>query len=229
MITKIKKQRKTDKVFQRFADEADIVYFGKLEEEDDIDPVRGITFYRDRKDRNYMHGTIHERDVTVLQRTVTRTIFKPQPEEYTWTIVNVGLREPTPDMFVDAHHYDKQMYKNIFAKFARLRFSNSLLSSLNHSFTDHFQVFMPSEEVQHTEHYFNQIVMQTMLQQFPNFDVEITRNDLLVYFNDVPDRPEIIHQMVAEATWLANHFEYTRAYMDQLATQNSQSLNFVAA
>lgn len=225
MIQKFGKNKDSIRVFKEFADIADLVYFGNIKDEDDIEPVRGITLTPKRRDKNFIHGTVNGYDVSVLLREAKVEDHKDHTETHTWTIVKIDLDlHEAPHVFVDGHHYGNHVARFFFTKFSMLRNATSVLGTINKSFCDFFVPYAASEGAFMISGYFSDFVMQRMLMLYQRIDVELYEGDLYLYYNGEPQNVQTLRTMLDEALWLAEHFEY----VNQTLNENTKPRQLIA-
>ncbi len=97
--------------FRKFAKLNGLVYFGVVHADDDHDPVRGFTTNVEQVDCYVMHGTIHGRDVTILERTISHTSSpggKTHLHNHTWLIASVvHTVEHAPHLLLLSHAHPR--------------------------------------------------------------------------------------------------------------------------
>ena len=121
---KIIDQISSRKVFRKFADTYDLVYFGHVSAQDDEHRiVHGVTTSAKHHDSHYCVGTIQNHDVILLEREdELQLVTDAHPHKYKWIILQVDLhgRHDLSHVFIDGKHHNDTFYRTLFAKFSRL-------------------------------------------------------------------------------------------------------------
>lgn len=196
-------------VFHHFAEHYDLVYFGKLHQEDDDQRiVRGITVSTQHVDEHYCVGTVHGYDIVLLKRTdripqanSTRT------EKYNWILMQFDLHSPYDHahVFVDGGHHNEIFYQTLFVKFARLmKADKALFGTDAHAFTERFTAYTPPDSLDDLPIILNAEVSQTMAAHFAHLDFEWFQDRLIVYSTGRMPTKHLLEHMLRAGLWLAD-------------------------
>ena len=204
MLAEFRQHMNRQKIFKTFGQHHDLVYFGDIKTDDDIEPIKGITYGKKREDRHYMHGNVHGHEVSVLERTTTLYHPHHDSDEYIWTMLQIDTQVSLVDhLYIDAHRYDELLYKNVFAKFAKLRQANDILArSSNPDFSNHFRVYITSEHASYLLTLLTPEVQDKLITSYPAHDIELDESLLRVYINKAIDSQNELELLLEEAQWL---------------------------
>lgn len=203
-------------VYRRFADHYDLVYFGRLHQEDDEQHVvRGITVSTQHVDEHYCVGTVHGYDIILLKRTdkiaqanTTRT------EKYSWTIMQFDLHGAYdyPHVFIDGGHHNELFYQTLFVKFSRLmKVDKASFGEANRSFTDRFTSYTPPDALDDLPVFLSGAVGETMSHHFAHLDFEWFQDRLLVYSTGHMPTKHLLEHMLRAGLWLAAELDKNSA------------------
>lgn len=200
-------KRQVAKQFKTFADQIDIVYFGGLDDKDDVEVIKGLSFTPQRRDRSYAHGTYDGFDVSVLHRTSRIERAGTPDEEKVWSIVKLAHRnQRMPEIIITGHHHSRLYFEQLHLKYPTMKAVNQYLQAVNPSFCDLFEVYMPLEDVSLASALLNDSAMQTIFNQFGNFEIELNEDEIFVYFSGDATTDQL-KQMLSEAIWFTEHCE----------------------
>lgn len=196
-------------VFRKFAEQHDLVYFGRLHQEDDDQRiVRGITVSGQHTDNHYCVGTVHGYDVVLLKRTdrileanSTRT------EKYSWVLMQFDLhgKYDHPHVFIDGGHHNELFYQTLFVKFARLmKVDKALLGDENAAFADRFTAYTPPDALDDLPLIVAGDVGKTMAAHFGHLDFEWFQDRLIIYSTGRMPTKHLLEHMVRAGLWLAD-------------------------
>ena len=199
-------------VFRKFAEQYDLVYFGRLHQEDDDQRiVRGITVSTQHVDEHYCVGTIHEYDIVLLKRTdriaqanSTRT------EKYSWIIMQFDLHTSYdyPHVFIDGGHHNELFYQTLFVKFARLmKVDKAVYGEANEVFTDRFTSYTPPDALDDLPLFLAGEIGSTMAQHFAHLDFEWFQDRLIVYSTGHMPTKHLLEHMLRAGLWLARELD----------------------
>ena len=196
-------------VFRKFAEQYDMVYFGRLHQEDDDQRiVRGITVSSQHVDNHYCVGTVHGYDVVLLHRTdriaeanSTRT------EKYSWVLMQFDLHTSYdyPHVFIDGGHHNELFYQNLFVKFARLmKVDKALFGEENADFAGRFTAYTPPDALDDLPLIVAGDVGKTMAAHFAHLDFEWFQDRLIVYSTGRMPTKHLLEHMLRAGLWLAD-------------------------
>jgi hypothetical protein len=207
-----KRSHSSGKMLKRFAKMFDLVYFGSVSQQDDDHKViRGITASSHHKDEHFIVGTVHGRDVTLVERTTT--LGKPDQTEkvYTWVIAAIPLDIiDIPRIFLDGAHHDDVFYAHFFTTLANFHNVNPLLVGHDTLFHQRFKTFGPADRQQYISELLTSNVTSMLAHNFADFDYEITEEEVYVYSNK-PSSEQTIEKMVRVGLWLADQLQENTA------------------
>jgi hypothetical protein len=195
-------------VFRQFAEHYDMVYFGRLHQEDDDQRiVRGITVSTQHTDEHYCVGTVHSYDIVLLKRTdrivqanSTRT------EKYSWVIMQFDLHTTYdyPHVFVDGGHHSEIFYQALFVKFARLmKVDKAMFGEENSDFTNRFTAYTPPDAIDDLPLILAGDVGKTMAHHFAHLDFEWFQDRLIVYSTGRLPTKHLLEHMLRAGLWLS--------------------------
>lgn len=196
-------------VFHQFANHYDMVYFGKLHQEDDDQRiVRGITVSTQHIDEHYCVGTVHGYDIVLLKRT-DRIIQanSTRTEKYSWIIMQFDLHGTYdfPHVFVDGGHHDELFYQTLFVKFARLmRADKAQFGETNRLFAERFTAYTPPDALDDLPIIVEGDVGETMAAHFSHLDFEWFQDRLIVYSTGRMPTKHLLEHMLRAGLWLSD-------------------------
>lgn len=199
-------------IFRQFAEHYDLVYFGRLHQEDDDQHiVRGITVSTQHTDEHYCVGTIHEYDMILLKRT-DRIIEanSTRTEKYSWIIMQFDLHTnyDYPHVFLDGGHHNEVFYQTLFAKFARLmKVDKALFGDDSLPFTDKFTAYTPPDALDDLPLFISGEISQTLGHHFAHLDFEWFQDRLLVYSTGRLPTKHLMEHMLRAGLWLARELD----------------------
>lgn len=195
-------------VFRGFADHYDLVYFGKLHQDDDQRIVRGVTVSTQHQDEHYCVGTIHGYDVVLLHRTDRIASHTgPRSEKYSWVLMQFDLhsKHDHPHVFVDGGHHNELFYQTLFVKFARLmKVDKSQFGSDNTAFSTKFTAYTPPDALDDIPVIINPEVGDTMAHHFAHLDFEWFQDRLIVYSTGRMPTKHLLDYMLRAGLWMAD-------------------------
>lgn len=195
-------------VFRGFAEHYDLVYFGKLHQEDDDQRiVRGVTVSTQHVDEHYSVGTVHSYDIVLLQRT--DKITQPNSsrnEKYSWVLMQFDLHSAYdhPHVFIDGGHHNEIFYQTLFVKFARLmKVDKALFGVDNHRFVERFTAYTPPDALDELPLILGGKIGATMAEHFAHLDFEWFQDRLIVYSTGRMPTNHLLEHMLRAGLWLA--------------------------
>jgi hypothetical protein len=194
-------------VFKHLCEKYALVYFGTVNQHtDEHEMVRGVTLSASHRDRHYSVGTVHGHDIIIVERTDTVTFPGKKPEEYTWLILQVDLKNvDMPHTFIDTGHHDEVFYDNLFAKFARLsHVDKGVFTDYDPGFVQHFRVYAPPDEADNVPRYLPPAAASELYGHYGHFDYEWYQDHLLVYSTGRPATNNLMEHMLRAGLWLAD-------------------------
>lgn len=194
-------------VFRNFASHFDMVYFGRVHQDDDDQQlVRGITVSNQHLDEHYCVGTVQGFDVILLKRTdkmilpnTTRT------ESYKWVLLQLDLHQTYdhPHVFIDGGHHNEAFYQNLFIKFSRLMKVDKALMLGEPRFSDKFTAYTPPDALDELPEIMRSGVGETMATHFAHLDFEWFQDRLIVYSTGKMPTKHLLEHMLRAGIWLA--------------------------
>lgn len=196
-------------VFRQFADHYDLVYFGRLHQEDDDQRiVHGVTVSTQHVDEHYCVGTIHGYDVVMLKRTdKIPQANSTHTEKYSWIIMQFDLhsRYDYQHVFVDGKHHNEAFYQALFVKFARLmKLDKSALAETSPTFNDRFTAYTPPDALDELPDLLGGTVGETLAHHFAHLDFEWFQDKLIVYSTGRMPTKHLLEHMLRAGLWLAD-------------------------
>lgn len=194
-------------VFRHFANHYDLVYFGKLHQEDDEHRiVRGVTVSTQHTDEHYCVGTIHGYDVVLLKRTDRiPQANSTRVEKYSWIIMQFDLhtKYDFPHVFIDGKHHNEAFYQALFVKFARLmKLDRSALAETSPTFNDRFTAYTPPDALDDLPELLGGVMGETMAHHFAHLDFEWFQDKLIVYSTGRMPTKHLLEHMLRAGLWL---------------------------
>jgi len=199
-------------VFRQFAEHYDMVYFGRLHQEDDDQRiVRGITVSTQHQDEHYCVGTVHGYDIVLLKRT-DRVIQanSTRTEKYSWIIMQFDLHGTYdyPHVFVDGGHHNEIFYQTLFVKFARLmKVDKAQFGEENADFTNRFTAYTPPDSLDDLPLILGGNVGMTMAHHFAHLDFEWFQDRLIIYSTGRMPTKHLLEHMLRAGLWLAEELD----------------------
>lgn len=198
-------------VFRQFADQHDIVYFGRLHQEDeDQRIVRGVTVSTRHNDEHYCVGTVHGFDIVLLKRT--DKLSRPntnRTENYSWILLQIDLRidHDLPHVFLDGGHHNEVFYQSLFVKFARLMKVDKAQFGIDSQFNDRFTAYTPPDALDELPLVVAGDVGETMAHHFAHLDFEWFQDRLIIYSTGRMPTKHLLDHMLRAGLWLADVLE----------------------
>lgn len=196
-------------VFRQFAHHYDMVYFGRLYQEDEEHRiVRGVTVSTQHTDEHYCVGTVHGYDIVLLKRT-DRILQanSTRVEKYSWVIMQFDLhtKYDYPHVFIDGKHHNEAFYQALFVKFARLmKLDKSALSETSPTFSDRFTAYTPPDSIDELPELLGGNLGETMAHHFAHLDFEWFQDKLIVYSTGRMPTKHLLEHMLRAGLWLAD-------------------------
>ena len=195
-------------IYQYFANKYDLVYFGRLHQQDDDQRiVRGITVSAQHSDEHYCVGTVHGYDVVLLKRTDSLSMMNSSKvEKYTWVIMQFDLHAnyDLPHVFLDGGHHNEAFYQTLFIKFARLmKVDRSLFGEDMSAFTTRFTAYTPPDSLDDLPVLLAGEVGTTMAHHFAHLDFEWFQDRLIVYSTGHMPTKHLLEHMLRAGLWMA--------------------------
>lgn len=209
MLKKIKKTRSEHKIFQSFAENKQLVYFGTVEDKDHA-VVQGATFSTNRHDEHFMHGRHNGFDVSILKRTASYQSPKSAADKHTWLVIQVeNLDISLPFVFINAREHSWNYYNQLHAKYPTLKEISQSFKSLNPNYTQSFRTYCKLSSTHFAHEFLHDTLMQQLAYYYPTHDVELEGSSLriVVPFPDVISHKSI-DSALSQALWLAESAEY---------------------
>lgn len=196
-------------VFRGFAEHYDLVYFGRLHQEDDDQRiVRGITVSKQHVDNHYCVGTVQSYDIVLLKRTdIITEANSTRTEKYSWVLMQFDLHSQYdhPHVFIDGGHHNELFYQMLFAKFARLmKVDKALFGEENSEFTDRFTAYTPPDALDDLPLVMDGEVGKTMATHFGHLDFEWFQDRLIVYSTGRMPTKHLLEHMLRAGLWMAD-------------------------
>lgn len=191
--------------FERFAKMNGLVYFGLLHESDDHEPVRGFTANAGQVDTYVMHGSIHGREITVLERTIVHTASPnghSSLHSHTWLITTVKhTAEHAPHVLLLSHEHPR-----LHDEAVAIHHSGSKHVPLEYRLDASFLAYAKPSDAEDFRIIADEALVQQLLAK-PWYDYELDSERLYVYSHHNNPRPEDLNQIVATAILVADAFD----------------------
>jgi hypothetical protein len=196
-------------VFRQFADHYDLVYFGRLHQEDESHRiVHGVTVSTQHVDEHYCVGTVHGFDIVILKRTDKILMANSaRSEKYSWIIMQFDLhtRHDYPHVFIDGQHHNEAFYQTLFVKFARLmKMDKSALADTSPTFNERFTAYTPPDALDDLPDFLGGVVGETMAHHFAHLDFEWFQDKLIVYSTGRMATKHLLEHMLRAGLWLGD-------------------------
>lgn len=200
------------KVFHKFAEDYDLVYFGHVSAQNDEHRlVRGVTTSAKHRDRHYCVGTIHGHDVILLEREDDlKLATDTHPHTYRWIILQIDLhgRHDLSHVFIDGKHHNDTFYRTLFAKFSRLlKVDHGLLSQYDSLFNERFTVYTPPDNTDRFPTLLSAEAAATLAHHFGHFDVEWSQDQVMIYSTGRKPSRHLLEHMLKCGIYLARELE----------------------
>lgn len=210
---KTKKQKILIKALHEFSKIHDVVDFGHLAHEDDIEPLKGLSLTKDRRDLYYAHGNIEHREISLLARQFSlKSSVRDEYEPHLWAIMRIRLDvSDVPRIFVDAHQAGNDIYSHYHTLLGQLKNVDHIVKETNTSFSSSFHVFTELSRVLDLESYLTDTFMQNMYMYFQGISVEMHDSHIYVYSENSTVTVKKLTKMLDALLWLAEHIEYADA------------------
>lgn len=211
---KLLEQVSSRKVFRKFADTYDLVYFGHVSAQDDEHRiVHGVTTSAKHHDSHYCVGTIQGHDVILLEREdELQLVSDTYPHKYRWIILQVDLhgRHDLSHVFIDGKHHNDTFYRTLFAKFSRLlKVDRNTLAQYDELFVERFTVYTPPDNIDRFPSLLSNDAAATLAHHFGHFDIEWSQDQVLIYSTGRPASKHLLEHMLKCGIYLARELEKT--------------------
>lgn len=208
------RQLTSRRVFQAFATANDLVYFGRVNAQDDEHRlIHGVTTSAKHRDSHYSVGTIHSHDVILLEREdELKLASDARPYKYRWIIMQVDLHghHDLSHVFIDGKHHNDTFYRTLFTKFARLlKVDHGLLSQYDPLFPERFTVYTPPDNADRFPELLSAEAGGTLAYHFGHFDFEWFQDQVIVYSTGRPVSKHLLEHMLKAGIYLARELEKT--------------------
>lgn len=195
-------------VFRAFANHYDLVYFGRIHQEDeDQRMVHGVTVSTQHNDEHYCVGTVNGYDIILLKRTDTLTqANSTRTEKYSWLIMQFDLHTSydLAHVFIDGGHHNEVFYQTLFVKFARLmKVDKAQFGEQGQKFADTFTIYTPPDALDEAPVIIDSEIGTTMAQHFAHLDFEWFQDRLLVYSTGRLPTKHLLEHMLRAGLWLS--------------------------
>jgi len=191
--------------FTQFANTNGLVYFGLLHPRDDHEPIRGFTANAGQIDNYAVYGNIHERAVTIFERTVTHAASlsrKGRTHSHTWLIAAVKHNvERSPHVLLLSH-----VHPRLHDEAVAIHHDRSQHVALDVNLDANFLVYAQPSDMEDIRENFNEEVIQQLLTK-PGYDYEIDSQWVYVYSHNTAPKADELHQQFSAALALANVYE----------------------
>lgn len=205
--------KKELKILSEFAKNHDLVEFGDIKENDELNALRGVTFHRSVDDKYYAFGSTKDREVALLYRDFA---FHKDKTTYSWVILATKLKVyDIPRLFIDAHQADNDLYAHLIEVLGTMSHVSEAMNVNNPSFTDHWHVFSRLQDSYLLDHFLQPAVTQGLYEHYQNMSFEVDRDHLYAYIDASLLSSRKLEAMLSACLWLAEHFEYSDAQLHQ--------------
>ncbi len=209
MLKTIRNHHTIKRHFKDFAERAELVYFGDVNQDDDAHIYKGVTFSPVSTDSNYCHGTVNGYDMTAFTRQSKHIQSGGTSSVSKWTVMAIHLKTSgLPHIVLDAKKHDKTFYDALFVRFPRLRRASGVLQQLNASATQYFDMYMRADATMLSSTLFDDMVMQRLISNYSRYDIEIDNDMLYIFQQHEPTSVRDLTAMLEETLWLAEKIEY---------------------
>lgn len=207
-------QLSSSRVFHKFAEDYDLVYFGHVSAQDDEHRlVYGVTASAKHHDRHYSVGTIHGHDIILLEREdELKLASDARSHKYRWIILQIDLHghHDLSHVFIDGKHHNDTFYRTLFAKFARLlKVDHALLAKYDPLFAERFTVYTPPDNTDRFPELLSVDAASTLAHHFGHFDFEWSQDQVLVYSTGHKASKHLLEHMLKAGLYLAREVEKT--------------------
>lgn len=198
----------TRRLIKQFANKYHLVYFGHVDpREDEYELVRGLTVSTTHTDSHYTVGSYNGHDIIVVERRNILTFPGKPDSNYRWIIMQVDLtRSGLPHVFIDSHHHDAVFYANAFLGQHNMLDMTSYLNDVSAVFGQYCRLYANPAMYAAMRALLRAQVVETIAQQFRQFDYEFFDDRVLVYASNRTVTPQLLEEMLQIGAWLAEAF-----------------------
>lgn len=199
------------KLFKRFAEKLDFVYFGYVDQRDDEHRViRGLTLSNSHRDDHYSIGTYHGYDMAMCERVDTITNPGVPSEHKTWLIMTADLHngQNLPHIFIGLQSHTQGFYRHVLTKFSYLqKLEPGSVVPYSLQFREHFTLYTTPTHFVLAEGLFGNGLEAMLAEHFSDFSFEISDGTLYVYSENQKPNDLLLSRMLQCAAWLANELD----------------------
>ena len=193
------------RVFKRFAQKYDLVYFGNVDaSKDEHHTVRGVSLAPTYLDKHYTVGNVQEQDLIAFERINTLHYPNHKEQDYIWWIIACPLgKKHIPHIYINGLRHKDIFYSNLFIKEPSFhkRVDAQHFGDLDH----HFAVYAANNIENDTlRHYVDQPMIDVLRHTLPGHDIEVVDGQVLVMTHTKKPSVHVLEVMLKAALWLAD-------------------------
>lgn len=191
--------------FSKFASTNGLVYFGLLLPSDNHETIRGFTAHTGQVDSFVIHGSVHGREVTILERTVTHTSSPSEPSRvhtHTWLIAAVKHGTHHAPELLLLSHTDLRLQDEA----AAFHSSKSEVFAIDNRLEAEFHVYAKPASAQAFKDLSTQALIDTLITE-PSYDYEFDADSLYLYSNNDEPTMSDLNRILKTALLLAESYD----------------------
>jgi hypothetical protein len=203
---------RTDRrAFGQIAEEYDLVYFGTVDPQIDMDykMVHGLTMSPKMKDQNYTTGNVYDYEVAFLQRN-RKVCLSDFCRRFKWTILQVQLKSSNLPHIVVASK-NMTIYGKMLLSALRLSEIGQQNFAIDTNFAQKFTLYAQPQNLPLIQQSIMTPEVQTMLMTyFTDFSYELQGNKLIIYSTNQNVDLQILDHLLRIGLWWARYIDQSK-------------------
>ncbi|MGK2896253.1 MAG: hypothetical protein ACSLEY_01440 [Candidatus Saccharimonadales bacterium] len=202
------------KIFQTFAENTGLVYFGYVGTADEYEGqpvIRGVTVSVNHRDAHYCVGRYDNYDVTFVERTdMLKSSLTTPSVSHLWHILEINLHtsQDLPHVFVGRHTHTEGFYRQLFTKFPALRSIRlGTIEAYSGQFLSMYRVYTRPTNTVEVEKLLTPLITDMMSKHFGDLAFEIAHKSLFIYSEGNQLRHALLEAMLKNGVWLAKQID----------------------
>jgi hypothetical protein len=197
-------------IINKFADKMGLIYFGAIDQKDELDLIRGFTLSQSHQDNHYSVGTINDRNVRLVDRSDAVWDKDGKILVHNWLIMAFELKtkQDLPHFFIQAHNQNPRPYETFFRAYPTIsKVHVGTFEDYSPEFTSRFELYARPNMAIKTERLIPANEARVLGAHFWPYSAEQNEHVLYVYSCDQNVSLGMLETMMENGLWLANHID----------------------
>lgn len=205
------KNRSNNRAFVDFASRTGLVYFGTVNQHhDEHELIRGLTMSSSIRDDSYSVGTIHDYNISIVDRSDYSKESNSSSIVNNWVILRIELhtKAPIPHFFIGTKNKNLKPYHSLFISFPNMKeVSLGVFEEYSTDFTSRYTIFARPAKFADVQNVINTETANVIAAHFWPLCVEQHNNVIYLYSTNEIVNGALLDKILKNGLWLADQID----------------------